>query len=83
MESRSSASAARERCLSASTRGRRRGAGPEVALLYLAAFPPLSVSAMAGVKGVIPERVQGARSTGMRVSIGFTYTTLVAAEASG
>jgi taurine transport system permease protein len=74
----------------------------KIALLYLAAFPPLSVSAMAGVKGVSPERIQGARSlgatrwqvfrhvvfpsclpdvfTGMRVSIGFTYTTLVAAE---
>jgi taurine transport system permease protein len=74
----------------------------KIALLYLAAFPPLSVSAMAGVKSVIPERIQGARSlgagrwqvfryvvfpsclpdifTGMRVSIGFTYTTLVAAE---
>ncbi len=74
----------------------------KIALLYLAAFPPLSVSAMAGVKGVTPERIQGAQSlgagrwqvfryvifpsclpdifTGMRVSIGFTYTTLVAAE---
>lgn len=74
----------------------------KIALLYLAAFPPLSVSAMAGVKGVTSERVQGAQSlgasrwqvfryvvfpsclpdifTGMRVSIGFTYTTLVAAE---
>lgn len=74
----------------------------KIALLYLAAFPPLSISAMAGVKGVSPERIQGALSlganrwqvfryvifpsclpdifTGMRVSIGFTYTTLVAAE---
>jgi taurine transport system permease protein len=74
----------------------------KIALLYLAAFPPLSVSAMAGVRGVTEERIQGARSlgashwqvfryvvfpsclpdifTGMRVSIGFTYTTLVAAE---
>jgi taurine transport system permease protein len=74
----------------------------KIALLYLAAFPPLSVSAMAGVKGVAPEWIQGAQSlgasrwqvfryvifpsclpdvfTGMRVSIGFTYTTLVAAE---
>jgi len=74
----------------------------KIALLYLAAFPPLSVSAMAGVRGVPAERVQGARClgasrwqvfryvifpsclpdifTGMRVSIGFTYTTLVAAE---
>jgi taurine transport system permease protein len=74
----------------------------KIALLYLAAFPPLSVSAMAGVRGVSPERIQGAQSlgasrwqvfrhvifpsclpdifTGMRVSIAFTYTTLVAAE---
>lgn len=74
----------------------------KVALLYLAAFPPLSVSAMSGVRGVSQERIQGAMSlgasrwqvfrhvllpsclpdifTGMRVSIGFTYTTLVAAE---
>ena len=74
----------------------------KIALLYLAAFPPLSVSAMAGVRGVAPERIQGAQAlgasrwqvfryvifpsclpdifTGMRVSIGFTYTTLVAAE---
>ena len=80
----------------------------KIALLYLAAFPPLSVAAMAGV-GVRPrdgavsrERIHGAQSlgatrwqvfrhvilpsclpdifTGMRVSIGFTYTTLVAAE---
>jgi taurine transport system permease protein len=76
--------------------------GSKIALLYLAAFPPLSVAAMAGVRGVSPERIQGAASlgasrwqvfrhvilpsclpdifTGMRVSIGFTYTTLVAAE---
>jgi taurine transport system permease protein len=74
----------------------------KIALLYLAAFPPLSVAAMAGVRGVGQERIQGAQSlgatrwqvfryvifpsclpdifTGMRVSIGFTYTTLVAAE---
>ena len=36
----------------------------KIALLYLAAFPPLSVSAMAGVKGVTPERIQGAQSLG-------------------
>jgi taurine transport system permease protein len=74
----------------------------KIALLYLAAFPPLSVAAMQGVRGVSPERIQGAQSlgasrwqvfrhvilpsclpdifTGMRVSIAFTYTTLVAAE---
>jgi taurine transport system permease protein len=76
--------------------------GSKIALLYLAAFPPLSVSAMAGVRGVTPERIQAAHAlgagrwqvfrhvifpsclpdifTGMRVSIAFTYTTLVAAE---
>ena len=74
----------------------------KIALLYLAAFPPLSVSAMAGVRGVSQERIQGAQSlgatrwqvfryvifpsclpdifTGMRVSIAFTYTTLVAPQ---
>jgi taurine transport system permease protein len=74
----------------------------KIALLYLAAFPPLSVSAMQGVRGVSHERIQGAQSlgatrwqvfryvifpsclpdifTGMRVSVAFTYTTLVAAE---
>jgi taurine transport system permease protein len=74
----------------------------KIALLYLAAFPPLSVAAMAGVRGVSEERIHGAQSlgasrwqvfwcvifpsclpdvfTGMRVSVAFTYTTLVAAE---
>ena len=74
----------------------------KVALLYLAAFPPLSISAMSAVRGVTEERMHSARSlgasnrqvffhvivpsclpdifTGMRVSIGFTYTTLVSAE---
>jgi ABC-type nitrate/sulfonate/bicarbonate transport system permease component len=36
----------------------------KIALLYLAAFPPLSVSAMAGVRGVSPERIQSAQSLG-------------------
>jgi taurine transport system permease protein len=36
----------------------------KIALLYLAAFPPLSVSAMAGVRGVAAERIQGAQSLG-------------------
>src|SRR5438876_1029904 len=36
----------------------------KIALLYLAAFPPLSVSAMAGVRGVASERIQGAQSLG-------------------
>lgn len=74
----------------------------KIALLYLAAFPPLSVAAMQGVRAVSQERIQAAQSlgasrwqvfrhvifpaclpdifTGMRVSIAFTYTTLVAAE---
>ncbi len=74
----------------------------KVALLFLAAFPPLALNAMAGVRGVSHERLQCAQTlgatrwqvfrhvimpsclpdifTGMRISIGFTYTTLVAAE---
>jgi len=36
----------------------------KIALLYLAAFPPLSVSAMQGVRGVSQERIQGAQSLG-------------------
>lgn len=74
----------------------------KVALLYLAAFPPLSISAMSAVRGVTEERIHSARSLGasnrqvffhvivpsclpeifigMRVSVGFTYTTLVSAE---
>ncbi|MFP4382276.1 MAG: ABC transporter permease [Candidatus Sumerlaeia bacterium] len=74
----------------------------KIALLYLAAFPPLALSARAGVKRVSEERIHGAQSlganrwqvfrhvvfpsclpeifTGMRVAIGFTYTTLVASE---
>lgn len=74
----------------------------KVALLFLAAFPPLVISAAAGVRGVRAAWIDGARSlgarpsqtfrfvifpaclpeifTGLRVAIGFTYTTLVAAE---
>lgn len=74
----------------------------KVALLFLAAFPPLVISAAAGVRGVRASWINGARSlgaspgqtfrhvifpaclpevfTGLRVAIGFTYTTLVAAE---
>ncbi len=74
----------------------------KIALLFLAAFPPLSISAMSGVRGISPDRIHGALSlgashrqvfrhvvfpsclpeifTGIRVSIGFTYTTLVSAE---
>ena len=74
----------------------------KVALLFLAAFPPLVISAASGVRGVRPNWINGARSlgaspwqafryvifpsclpeifTGLRVAVGFTYTTLVAAE---
>lgn len=74
----------------------------KITLLFLAAFPPLSISAMSAVASVPRERIQTAQSlgagklkifshvifpsclpgifTGMRVSIGFTYTTLVSSE---
>jgi taurine transport system permease protein len=74
----------------------------KIALLYLAAFPPLAISASAAVRAVSEEKIHAARSlgatdrqvvwhvifpaclpqvlTGMRVSVGFTYTTLVASE---
>lgn len=78
------------------------GDSSKIALLYLAAFPPLYISTMAGVQRVPQDRIQGALSlgatrwklfihvilpsslpeifTGIRTSIGFMYTTLVAAE---
>jgi len=74
----------------------------KIALLYLAAFAPMYISAMSGVKGVSKDRIHSSESlgankwqvfryiifpsclpeifTGMRTAIGFTYTTLVAAE---
>lgn len=74
----------------------------KVALLFLAALPPLVIATAAGVRSVRADYVNGARAlgannwqvfrhvifpaclpqifTGLRVSIGFTYTTLVAAE---
>lgn len=74
----------------------------KIALLYLAAFPPLALAARGGVRGVPRERIRAAYSlgasrwqvfchvifpnclpdifTGLRVAIGFTYTTLVASE---
>ncbi len=74
----------------------------KITLLFLAAFPPLSISAMAAVASVSQEKIHTAQSlgagkayifrhvifpsclpgifTGMRVSIGFTYTTLVSSE---
>ncbi|TVR67812.1 MAG: ABC transporter permease [Spirochaetaceae bacterium] len=80
------------------------GIGDEskVALLYLAAFPPLVINAMAAVESLSPQRVETALSlgarrrdvvfrvmlpsclpqifTGMRIAVGFTYTTLVSSE---
>jgi len=74
----------------------------KVSLLFLAALPPLTISAMEAAKGVDQKYVKVARSlgagrgqllrhvyipaclpgicTGMRISLGFTYTVLVAAE---
>lgn len=74
----------------------------KIALLYLAAFPPLSISTMAAVERIPDHRIECARClgvnnwtllrtvllpsalpgifTGLRVSIGFTYTTLVSSE---
>ena len=78
------------------------GEQSKVLLLLLAAFPPLFIAVVGGVRGVRSERINAARSlgagrlktlryvifpsilpdvfTGVRVAIGFTYTTLVAAE---
>jgi taurine transport system permease protein len=74
----------------------------KVALLFLAALPPLTISAMEAARAVDPKYVRmalslGARPgdllrhifipsclpgicTGMRISLGFTYSVLVAAE---
>lgn len=74
----------------------------KVALLFLAALPPVVIATATGVRSVRTDYLQGAQSlgasrwqlfryvifpaclpdifTGLRVSIGFTYTTLVAAE---
>ncbi len=78
------------------------GEQSKVLLLLLAAFPPLFIATVGGVRGVRRERIDAARSlgagrvktlryvifpsilpdifTGIRVAVGFTYTTLVAAE---
>jgi taurine transport system permease protein len=78
------------------------GEASKIALLYLAAVPPLLLSAMAGVRSISRRRIESAYAlgasrrqvlmhvafpsclpgifTGMRVGIGFAYTTLVSAE---
>ncbi|HEX8103998.1 MAG TPA: ABC transporter permease [Solirubrobacteraceae bacterium] len=74
----------------------------KVWLLFLAAFPPIALSVVGGVRGIRTERLQAARSlganrlqtirfvvlpsvlpelfTGIRLAIGFAWTTIVAAE---
>jgi taurine transport system permease protein len=74
----------------------------KVALLFLAALPPLTISAMQAARGIDRQYVKAALClgatrrqlfhhvfvpaclpvicTGMRISLGFTYTVLVAAE---
>lgn len=78
------------------------GEGSKIALLYLAAVPPLLLNSMAGVLAIRRSRVDTALTlgatprqvmthvvfpsclpdifTGLRVGIGFAYTTLVSAE---
>ncbi len=78
------------------------GEASKIALLYLAAVPPLVISAMAGVRSIDRRRLESAYAlgatprqvlmhvafpsclpgifTGLRVAIGFAYTTLVSAE---
>lgn len=75
---------------------------PKVTLLFLAAFAPIFIAVVQGVRNVPKGKVDAARSlgasdrqvmryvvlpsilpdvfTGFRVAVGFTYTTLVAAE---
>lgn len=76
--------------------------GAKVWLLVLAAFPPIALSVVGGVRGIRRERIDAARAlgarrrhvvrfvvlpsvlpelfTGIRLSIGFAWTTIVAAE---
>lgn len=78
------------------------GDASKIAILFLAALPPLTISSMQAAASVDPRYVKAARSlgansrqlfrhvflpaclpgicTGMRISLGFTYTVLVAAE---
>lgn len=74
----------------------------KVWLLFLAAFPPIALSVLAGVEGIRRERIDAARAlgagrlqtirfvtlpsvlpelfTGVRLALGFAWTTIVAAE---
>jgi taurine transport system permease protein len=74
----------------------------KVWLLFLAAFPPIALSVLGGVRGIRQERIDAALAlgasrgqvlrfvllpsvlpelfTGIRLSIGFAWTTIVAAE---
>jgi taurine transport system permease protein len=76
--------------------------GSKVWLLFLASFPPVALSVVAGVQGIQRERLDAARAlgagrrqvvrfvvlpsvlpelfTGVRLAIGFAWTTIVAAE---
>jgi taurine transport system permease protein len=76
----------------------------KVWLLFLAAFPPITLATFSGVERVRPDRLDAARSlgasrpqllrtviapsalpdliTGVRVALGFAWTTIVAAETS-
>ena len=78
------------------------GEASKVALLYLAAVPPITIATMAGVQAINRQRVETAYAlgagrrqvlmhvafpsclpdifTGLRVGIGFAYTTLVSSE---
>lgn len=71
-------------------------------LLFLAAFPPIALSVLSGVRGIPPQRLDAVRAlgagraqalrhvvlpsvlpelfTGLRLAIGFAWTTIVAAE---
>jgi len=76
----------------------------KVWLLFLAAFPPITLATISGVERVRPEYVEAARAlgasrwqvvrvavvpsvvpdvlTGVRLALGFAWTTIVAAETS-
>ncbi|MCH3963679.1 MAG: ABC transporter permease [Clostridium sp.] len=78
------------------------GNSSKIMLLYLAAFPPVYISCVSGVKSIREDYINGAYTlgasriqtfihvifptclpsifTGLRTSMGFAYTTLVAAE---